>query len=56
MLANFDELTENLQNWLTDPSSPNRNWFELWLIQMAEALHEDLDSISTKAGLFERLL
>ena len=53
---NFDELPANLQNWLTDPSSPNRNWFELWLIQMAEALHEDLDSIRTKAGLFEQLL
>ena len=53
---NFEELPEQLQNLLTDPSWPNRNWFELWLIQMAEALYEDLDSINTAAGCFENLL
>ena len=53
---NFEELPKHLQNSLADPSWPNRNWFELWLIQMAEALYEDLDSINTEAGLFEKLL
>ena len=52
----FGELPDDLQNLLTSPSWPHRNWFELWLIQMAEALNEDLDSISTKAALFENLL
>ena len=53
---NFEELPEHLQNILTNPSWPHRNWFELWLIQMAEALYEDLDSINTEAGWFEKLL
>ena len=53
---NFEELPEALQHLLTDPSWPNRNWFQLWLIQMAEALYEDLDSIDTETGLFEKLL
>ena len=34
----------------------NRNWFQFWLRHMAEQATEDLDSIETANGYFERIL
>jgi hypothetical protein len=52
----YDSLTASEQQSVIDMAGTDKNWFRLWLKQMAEALHRDLGSVATGRGVFKSLL
>jgi len=52
----YEDLTPEEQERVKAAAGRDKNWFRLWLKQMAEALYRDLGSVRTPVGAFERLL
>ena len=52
----YANLDSDEQKKVREAAGTNKNWFRLWLKQMAEALYLDLGSVKTPHGTFERLL
>lgn len=52
----FEELSEPEQEKVLKRAGWSKNWFYLWLKQMAEAIYTELGSVQTELGKFESLL
>ena len=52
----YATLTEEEKGEVVQKAGRERNWFRIWLKQMAEATFRQLGGVSTEAGVFERLL
>ena len=55
-LQDYTTLTPQQQEKIRAAAGRDKNWFRLWLIQMAEACYRDLGSVKTQLGAFEALL
>jgi hypothetical protein len=52
----YDDLEPKEQEEVVSKAGKGTNWFRLWLKLKAEALFRDKGSVSTKTGIFERML
>jgi SIR2-like protein len=52
----YQSLTSDEQDKVRASAGTGKNWFQIWLKQKAEFLYQELGSIETSNGLFERVL
>ena len=52
----FQGLSDEAKNTLRLKIGTNKNWFQIWLEQMAEAFNTQLNDIETPTGMFRKLL
>lgn len=52
----YTGLAPEEQKKVGEAAGTDKNWFRLWLKQMAEAMHSELGSVKTELGKFEGLL
>lgn len=56
MTKPYVQLTEDDQLEVVERAGWRRNWFELWLTQKVEQLNEDLDTVTTTAGVVDEFI